>query len=471
MTLKISVCGDLLRRIMISAVCCLVAVATLFAQPPAPKYRTFDQLDFAGKKATLKRIGSIVAFTFPNDSTGLTVTSLHARINSGVVAILDTGGFTAAAVTDKHKVINFTGGSVAAGGSVTIVMRLEKKAQGAQANFWWWDTNGVRAGSRRGPLQGSPTTLLFTTPNGGTVRDYLYKKIVHPAGGLIVGWPNPSTGGWIRYKTADRKYFPHTDSSRCFDFIVSGVGNKHAFIGELKNPHVKKHNNHLLGELHILKLAIIANDSGVTEPTDASTRLGDLIYNDGSNPGDPNNGKTIRQIVALTDSGLTYCSNFSDQFYFGMDSVVSRINRAFDGPYTALSEKPLLIAGVNTLPAWLQPNPAITPVIAHFPTGAGLIDDVPEKFVVEQNYPNPFNPTTQIDFNLPEPSIVTLTVYNLLGQEVATLLNKEAMDDGQQEVEFDAGNLTSGVYFYRVVAQTADGAQHYQAVKRMLLMK
>ncbi len=113
---------------------------------------------------------------------------------------------------------------------------------------------------------------------------------------------------------------------------------KRVFSGRLRNPHVKEHNNHLLGEVHALKLAIVANDSSVTEPLDSlSPPLGDLIYNDGANLGDPFNTLTIREIVHLADSALTYCTNFLSGFYFQLDSSVSRINRAFDGPYIASS--------------------------------------------------------------------------------------------------------------------------------------
>jgi len=85
-------------------------------------------------------------------------------------------------------------------------------------------------------------------------------------------------------------------------------------------------------------------------------------------------------------------------------------------------------------------------------TSAEQIDpEVPGEFSLEQNYPNPFNPATVIEFALPMAGDVELTVYNILGQRVATLVN-DHKQAGHHKVTFDAGNLASGVYFYRIRA-------------------
>lgn len=88
-----------------------------------------------------------------------------------------------------------------------------------------------------------------------------------------------------------------------------------------------------------------------------------------------------------------------------------------------------------------------------------------ETFSLEQNYPNPFNPTTNIRFNLPNAADVTLTVYNVLGQKVATLLNNKKFTVGSHSVAFDARNLASGVYIYRIEAGT------FSQSKKMMLIK
>ena len=91
---------------------------------------------------------------------------------------------------------------------------------------------------------------------------------------------------------------------------------------------------------------------------------------------------------------------------------------------------------------------------------------LPTEFVLNQNYPNPFNPSTIISFQLPATSNVTLKVYDILGNEVATLVN-EYKQAGAYNVEFGIKNveLSSGIYFYRL--QVGDFVQ----TKKMILIK
>ncbi|MBI4811749.1 MAG: T9SS type A sorting domain-containing protein, partial [Ignavibacteriales bacterium] len=90
---------------------------------------------------------------------------------------------------------------------------------------------------------------------------------------------------------------------------------------------------------------------------------------------------------------------------------------------------------------------------------------IPEKFELLQNYPNPFNPETKIEFHLPKGSIVTLKVYNILGHEVQTLLNKHSLPAGIHTVRFESYELPSGLYIYKL---DTDGKT---LSRKMLLMK
>ncbi len=89
--------------------------------------------------------------------------------------------------------------------------------------------------------------------------------------------------------------------------------------------------------------------------------------------------------------------------------------------------------------------------------------DVPTVYSIT-NYPNPFNPTTTINYQLPENGFVTIKVYDMLGKEIATLVNGNRTA-GYHKVTFDAGRLTSGIYIYTI------NAGKYTLSKKMLLMK
>jgi hypothetical protein len=89
---------------------------------------------------------------------------------------------------------------------------------------------------------------------------------------------------------------------------------------------------------------------------------------------------------------------------------------------------------------------------------------LPAKFALHQNYPNPFNPSTAIEYDLPSREYVSLKVYNLLGQEVATL-TEGLQEAGYKSVKFESGSLSSGVYMYRLVAEK------YSDMKKMVLLR
>ncbi len=89
---------------------------------------------------------------------------------------------------------------------------------------------------------------------------------------------------------------------------------------------------------------------------------------------------------------------------------------------------------------------------------------IPKDYKLNQNFPNPFNPSTNIRFGLPKSSFVKLTVYNILGKEVATLVNTR-LNPGTFEIHWDASNYASGVYFYKLESEG------FTQTKRMLLVK
>lgn len=100
-----------------------------------------------------------------------------------------------------------------------------------------------------------------------------------------------------------------------------------------------------------------------------------------------------------------------------------------------------------------------------------ISDNVPSEFKLFQNYPNPFNPKSYIKYQLFSNSIVKMNLYNLLGQEVGTLINSE-QKAGTYEIEFDASHLSSGIYFYRINAfDPLNGKLLFSDMKKAILIK
>ncbi len=94
----------------------------------------------------------------------------------------------------------------------------------------------------------------------------------------------------------------------------------------------------------------------------------------------------------------------------------------------------------------------------------GVDLQLPSKYNLAQNYPNPFNPSTKIKYSLPNNGFVTLKVYDILGEEVATLVEQKQIA-GNYEINFDASNFTSGIYFYRI------RTSNFSQVRKMILLK
>jgi len=168
-----------------------------------------------------------------------------------------------------------------------------------------------------------------------------------------------------------------------------------------------------------------------------------------------NSNKFIRQ----THCGISYMSQNSSSLIIGageettIDSIIIR---------WAGSHNIDILRNVDV-------NQTITVLEGSTITGVVDRDFSPAKYVLEQNYPNPFNPSTKIKFNLAADSKVNLTVFDLLGQKVANLIN-ENLAAGVNEINYNASNVNSGVYFYRIDAIAVDGT-NFSSVKKMILTK
>ena len=228
-----------------------------------------------------------------------------------------------------------------------------------------------------------------------------------------------------------------------------------------------KLNNVLYAEAITLKFNIAANADGKTQ----NPGFGTLVY---YNPSSPFSGMTVQAIAESLDHFISWCAGTgtASDFY----TAVHALNTAFAGPMdTVTFGQPFglkttgatILKGVRavaSVPYVYRTSAELPPVVA-LPPYRG--EQTPLKFKLEQNYPNPFNPSTTISFALAEDAIVTLKVYNILGQEVASLVNHEQMSQGVNDVVFDASHLASGVYYYRLMVN--DG--QFQQVKKMMLIK
>jgi hypothetical protein len=202
------------------------------------------------------------------------------------------------------------------------------------------------------------------------------------------------------------------------------------------------------------------------------------------NEGSAWNNKSLSQISNWIDTVLTYYQtrNLYDTVKAKVGSpqlqelseMLTAINNAFYDSIDVLNGDTLKSDGlkfsgvvkINDVP-FLQ---RLTNVKTEQLSGAITIEQsVPELFSLEQNYPNPFNPTTNVRFTIADFGLVSLKIYNVLGQEVATLLNNEQLEEGTHEVQFDASRFSSGVYFYRLTSTSEN--KTFVDIKKMVLLR
>jgi hypothetical protein len=172
-------------------------------------------------------------------------------------------------------------------------------------------------------------------------------------------------------------------------------------------------------------------------------------------------------------NGTVYLSDASTG---ATDSLAMFIDLDTDIDGSAVPTSPFDVLGVATqFQATGQPQgtPQIQPSARADFRAAGTVSvdettsgNSPETFALHQNYPNPFNPTTSIKFELMNTTQVSLKIYNLRGELVATLIDNESKTAGAHTVTFDARSLTSGVYFYKL--ETDAG---FVGTRKLLLLR
>jgi hypothetical protein len=484
------------------------------------KYRSFSAadivgaLDFkgkAGKSEKRKAYASQGTFSWTNTLVGkvapdTAATDLHIEWSQGIDdASLSISPPSTHAWVDppKNTKLDITFTSPVLHNEVVTVFAIGNKGKGLVAKKWWWSIGGLMYPPKvKNTAVEPPDGLLrYHMPNANNMGEEAYSQTVFTADGLVIGdivTPSafdvkgkPQIKGVLHpkwkdvLKTLSDKTGAQTGTPACLNFF-KGDPTK-PIKSKQKSLPPAKHNNALLGEAVTLKVNIGFGAAGKIE--EGGTAFGSLIYV--RQAGDPYipPGSSVVDIAIRLDSVMrclptVWDSTTGPANYAAWYNAAHRINGSFSGPFDTLS----FIA--PTLP----PHPKTAGTVA---TGIKAIMDVPylyrtsfavnlpdfrapdiaalearnqpAQYKLMQNYPNPFNPVTNIEFALPEDGIVTMKVYNLLGQEVATLIDHELMDEGTNEVSFDASALSSGVYYYRMIFNDGQPGQITKVMKMVLV--
>ncbi|MBI5215683.1 MAG: VCBS repeat-containing protein [Ignavibacteriae bacterium] len=344
--------------------------------------------------------------------------------------------------------------------------------------------------------------------NMKTAVEHVFKRLKATKGATFLGKPQTDKVlkkklGWIAFGSAADfgKMFtaPHNGTSYPIDSVRLPAPKKSKKLFGALKPTRKAYNNPVWEQGIIFRMNLIASSKGITPKG-----FGDLVLDTTAVlNGKQLQGMTLSEIGTWMDSVMTWWDTLD---YETVDSytelaefanLLRGINEAFydsvtfsnsyidsmaviKGDSNISVKKPknafaIYLQGTKTasesggLLKYILGNESKT--IAYQPSFSDE-EEIPFEYELYQNYPNPFNPSTVIRYQLQDVSTVNLKVYNLLGQEVATLLNNQQMDEGEYEIPFNAAGYASGVYFYRLEATNVeDGTKIYMQVKKMLLMR
>ncbi|MFI5252140.1 MAG: T9SS type A sorting domain-containing protein, partial [Bacteroidota bacterium] len=451
-------------------------------------FRTFVYDSLIVERAVKKApVAEYWEFNIKN-TTPSGINELNITFAQDVSDILSCGSFTPIPSLMSKKVWIFTG-FMASGDSVLLKGKSPVPYNQKIVKLWL----GPISGTNPVQLTATKNIPLLPMPNAANVRDEVYNRMLIATnvgdvvfsgsmiatGGFVVGDKNSDSSryyGWVRMKTSVDMYrslkgtgiWPtHTSINMGFRYFNSGA----PFVGEQGILPPSKQNNKTFADLLTLKFNISMSMLGMTP-----RGFGELRYVD---PGSPFDTMLVQDIAKYGDSIMTYAIRFNLPLIRKLDSTLMRINRAFSAPFDTLSwgDTLKLKATIRVIDTGILTPSGAAPVMSTQTITDVKNMNVPKKMALYQNYPNPFNPVTTIRFDLTQPMLVTLKVYNILGQDVATLLNNEQLNAGQKEAQFDGMKYASGVYFYQLTAMPIghdNGNRtigNFISVKKMLLVK
>ena len=480
---------------MICAFLTLICVTLVNAFPASTRmYRSFEPDSLIAKTAQRRvSIASRWSACFVNN-TGFEMMGLEIAFRTPVT-LSSLGCLPHGTTSDGGKTWIVSGGLIAAGDSVVVsgtgprtgthILRwryLDSRPTLYQTGFVPKQCgalpmpNAANVRTAAYALGGFARGTVESDALGGMVVGTSFLRFVN--GRWIVDVDSSRSYGWVRMTNPmyiekslepDRYGVRHTGNPRGFSTFTNG----RPFVRQISYLPPGIMSNRLFAELVALKMNVVASALGITPEG-----FGELIYTDAGHPLD---NLMVKEIASRADDMMTRWRGRDTTEYYGLDSVVHRINGAFSGPIDTLSfGDSLCLTGVRPVSdvPFLRENPVVSP--AHIPHApwAGLdvdeSEDVTDPAFIRnvQNYPNPFNPATTIEFELLEDASVSVRIFNILGQEVAAPSLHEWYPAGTGSAGFDASRLPSGVYFYQVVAEPGSGGpQRTAGVGKMLLVK
>ena len=320
---------------------------------------------------------------------------------------------------------------------------------GTQSPFidgvWFFDANnGYAMGDPAGQASGDKFIVLKTT-NGGQTWSHLANEPVIVAG--EAGWNNSFwwtdiNHGW--FGTNQSRVWRTVDGGSTWSSAGSGAANSYGVAFRDANYGIAVHDGGVAGR---------TTDGGVSWTTTLlpqSVSLTAVSYP----PGSPSAWVTTGlEMYRTPNDGASWVNQALYPIAGGLQHV-SVIDTSTGWAVTSFGE--ILQYNLNPVTGVEPPGPAVAPQI----------------FALNQNYPNPFNPATVVSYLLPAGSHVQLAVYDLLGREVKILVDQQ-QQAGPHRVEFDGSGLASGMYFYRLTAQSSGPSAHalYSQTKKMVLVK
>ncbi len=405
----------------------------------------------------------------------------------------DTLPYSSLVIDPKRKIWKYTFSPLPVDGSTIQIDGRGKKGKPVKISYTWMD---LLADTKiKGTVPNTSSAFIYNIPrlpkpNLHNVGEELFPKgfnqpVPYFSTGMLIGIPQGIKGAnsvlltkytnLVKSLIVEKTGLQHTIGISCLDSLDDNKLISKQFTTLPPN----KQNNKLFAELVALKLNVAAS---VMDKFPAG--LGELTFFDKSQPTNPFNNQMVSEILVKADSMISclpLTSKPSAPTLTELYDVIRMINIAFadsgNDKDTVTFAPKIKLTGVKKLVdvPYLRLTPGVQPVIIASPAVEGY--NPPETVRLIQNYPNPFNPTTTISFELRAPAMVSLKIYNMLGQEISTLIDREYLEDGAEEMEFDASGLPSGVYFYRLVAEEVGDedegivGQSFVTVNKMLLLK